>query len=144
MSHLRQGKYRHSSDEGILYYHIQSGEGCLEFSSIFGCKNPSPVLCSVRDFSGLIIFGVDAVSDACGGLLPFKQEAYSLGALAMQLASDKLGRYICQDSSACSTNRVEDPMMMDGRCTYCSLHLLTKDLSLACININEHRLYNLS
>ena len=61
----------------------------------------------------------------------------------MQLASDKLDRYICQVSSACRTNRVEDPMMMDGRCICCSLHLLTKDLSLACIN-NEHRLYNLS
>ena len=72
------------------------------------------------------------------------REAYSLGGLAMQLASDKLGRDICQDSSACSTNKVDDPMMMDGRCTCCSLHLLTKELSLACIDINEHRLYNLS
>ena len=33
----------------------------------------------------------------------------------MQLASDRLGRDSCQDSSAGSMNSVGDAMMMDGR-----------------------------
>ena len=62
----------------------------------------------------------------------------------MQLTSDRLGRDVCQDSSAYSTKRLDDPLMIDGGCTCCSFHLLTKGLSLAYININKHRLYNLS
>ena len=33
----------------------------------------------------------------------------------MQPASDRLGRGLCQDSSAGSMNSVDDPVIMDGR-----------------------------